>query len=734
MNRPELRSFSMMMALGTAALLVLLLLFFAGAFYLDLLGPGTGHEAGVVWAFLMLFVLLEAALYGSLRLLFSRFIAPVNRLSDVVESYDEPAQNGVSRFSSEAHHPFIRTLADGIGRMQSGYDKLKTETAETVRAANKKAEREKQTLATLVSQLQSGIILCSGDGRITLYNPQVSALMQSDESRARLGLGKRLDGLFDAGLIQYLFEESRQQPQTPASAISYAANGDLIRLSMIPVGAPQSTEKNGAGREIYLLIVRNIAPETRQAAGRDTLLKTLTENARSSLANIRAASENLSSYPDMPAAMRNKLTGVVEDEAGSLSNKVDEVLREYEKTYRSSWPKQPVILHDFIQNLTRRAEKLAGLRIGRESLPDVFIEVDAYALLLTMITLLRRTAAHTEYNHIFLEPICREALIELRFSFSPPEESGEALPELPGWDSWLAETPAESGRAHPVSMKEILNRHDAEAWLKKNEGRRQIELCLVLPVVAAAEKPAKEVPPAADQPDSRAALPADGSDAPARPVYYDFELFLQSPTDPETGQQRLSELMFTVFDLETTGLNPSTGDEIISFGAIRILNGNVLAHDTFEALVKPSRPVGEESTRIHGITNEMLSDKPPVSRVLPSFHAFCEGSVLIGHNVAFDLRFLKLLEKSSGLKFEHPVLDTLLLSSVLFPNAASHDLGSLAAKYGIPVHGRHTALGDAQATAEVFARFIPLLEEKGYGTLKTAREFSKTSHFSHLSY
>lgn len=734
MNRPELRLFAMMMAAGTAFLLILLLLFFWAAFRLQFLDTGEGHEAGAIWAFLMLFVLLEGTLYGSLRLLFARFMMPLNRLTDAVEAYDEPEKDDLSSFRAGRHHPFIQALTYGISRMQSDYDRLKSETAETVKQANEKAEREKQTLATLVSQLQSGIILCAADGRITLYNPQVSALMQSGESRARLGLGKRLDALFDAGLINYLFDECRQKPQARASAISYAANGDLIRLNMVPVGFRQTSDPSE--QEIYLLIIRNIAPETRQAAGRDTLLKTLTEKARSSLANIRAASENLSSYPAMPSSMRSKLIDVVEDEAGALSGKVDEVLQEYEKTYRSSWPKQPVLLHDFIQNLTQRTENLTGIRFQKQSFPEVLIQIDAYALLLTMMTLLRRSAEYTGSRQVRSEALRREALIELRFSFELPGDK-ESLPDLPDWDAWLRDTPEQSGRSHPVSMKEILSRHDAEAWLKRNEERQLIELCLVVPASAAENVPLSGAETdsgkgsADGQPDT---AHATGSDAPSRPVYYDFELFLQSPADPEIGQQPLRKLMFTVFDLETTGLNPSTGDEIISFGAIRILNGRVLAHDTFEALVKPSRPVGEESTRIHGITNAMLEGKPSVAEVLPSFHAFCEGSVLIGHNVAFDLRFLKLLEKSSGLQFNHPVLDTLLLSSVLFPNAASHDLGGLAGKYGVAIRGRHTALGDAQATAEIFARFIPLLEEKGHNTLKTTRELSKTSHFSQLSY
>ncbi|MFW6348025.1 MAG: hypothetical protein ACOC2C_05380, partial [Cyclonatronaceae bacterium] len=207
MNRPETRFFAAMMAAGAGLLLVLLLVFFATAFYAGLFVPAEGQETSLIWAFLLLFGLLTAALYAGLRLFFERFIVPVNRLADAIEAYDEPDWQQASGFRQPQHHRFVRTLAEGIERMKTAYDTLKADTAGHIKAANEKAEREKQTLATLVSQLQSGIILCAADGRITLYNSQVSALMQTDQSRARLGLGKRLDGLFDAGLIHYLIEE-----------------------------------------------------------------------------------------------------------------------------------------------------------------------------------------------------------------------------------------------------------------------------------------------------------------------------------------------------------------------------------------------------------------------------------------------------------------------------------------------------------------------------------------------
>ena len=118
----------------------------------------------------------------------------------------------------------------------------------------------------------------------------------------------------------------------------------------------------------------------------------------------------------------------------------------------------------------------------------------------------------------------------------------------------------------------------------------------------------------------------------------------------------------------------------------------------------------------------MLRGRPVIDEVLPQFHAFSEDTVLVAHNAAFDMRFLQMKEESTGIRFTQPVLDTLLLSEVLHPNQESHALEMIAERLGIKVTDRHTALGDALVTAEVFARMIPLLMAQGIYTLGDARE------------
>jgi DNA polymerase-3 subunit epsilon len=89
----------------------------------------------------------------------------------------------------------------------------------------------------------------------------------------------------------------------------------------------------------------------------------------------------------------------------------------------------------------------------------------------------------------------------------------------------------------------------------------------------------------------------------------------------------------------------------------------------------------------------------------------------VAHNAAFDLTFLRMKEAESGAVFDMPVLDTLLISAFLHPDIADHDLDAIAARAGVPIVGRHTALGDAMATAAVFVALLDLLERRGVTTL-----------------
>ena len=130
----------------------------------------------------------------------------------------------------------------------------------------------------------------------------------------------------------------------------------------------------------------------------------------------------------------------------------------------------------------------------------------------------------------------------------------------------------------------------------------------------------------------------------------------------------------------------------------------------------------------------MLAGQPTIDEVLPAFHAFAQDTVLVAHNAAFDMRFLQLKEAPTGVRFDQPVLDTLLLSAVLHPQQESHRLEAIAERFGVAVLGRHTALGDAMVTAEVFPKLVPLLAERGIVTLGQALEAAQKTYYARVNY
>ena len=108
--------------------------------------------------------------------------------------------------------------------------------------------------------------------------------------------------------------------------------------------------------------------------------------------------------------------------------------------------------------------------------------------------------------------------------------------------------------------------------------------------------------------------------------------------------------------------------------------------------------------------------------------------MLVAHNAAFDMRFLELKEAATGVRFAQPVLDTLLLSVIVHPNLEGHGLEEIAERLGVSVIGRHTALGDALVTGEIFLKLLPLLAEHGIVTLGQALEASRETYHARLQY
>lgn len=210
-----------------------------------------------------------------------------------------------------------------------------------------------------------------------------------------------------------------------------------------------------------------------------------------------------------------------------------------------------------------------------------------------------------------------------------------------------------------------------------------------------------------------------------RPLVYDFDL-LEDPESEVLLERPLRSLIFTVFDTETTGLLPHK-DEIVQIGAVRVVNGRIIAGETLDMLVNPGMSIPRSATQIHKISDHMVAGAPPITEVAREFHGFARDSVIVAHNAPFDMAFLRRHAQSTGVQWTHPILDTVLLSAIIFGQSEEHTLDALCNRLDVSIEKRlrHTAIGDAAATAQVLCKLLPMLEARGFATLGKVIEESR---------
>lgn len=199
-------------------------------------------------------------------------------------------------------------------------------------------------------------------------------------------------------------------------------------------------------------------------------------------------------------------------------------------------------------------------------------------------------------------------------------------------------------------------------------------------------------------------------------VIYGVEGYLMND-DSEIAINPKGQLLndeFIVFDIETTGLS-FKHHKITEIGAVKIKNGAVV--DRFSALVNPEVALEEKIVELTGITDDMLRDQPLIEDVLPRFMDFVGDSVLVAHNASFDTAFIKENCRQIGLAFDFTVLDTLTLSRLLLKDLKRHRLNMIAKHLGISLENHHRAVDDAEATAQIFLRFVDMLKAASCETL-----------------
>lgn len=668
---------------------------------------------GVLLAYLALILVLVCAVI--LRWLFAAYMDAARRLAEQTRTLLSPDSS--PRLATEGGSELVE-LAAAINMLGDAYRDGHRDLEARIAEAGVRLEEERNRLAALMSELSEGVLLCNVEGRILLYNEQARALFGAGAGAAGqhglVGLGRSVFALLDRDQVVHALDKlqhamNRESRPPVTRFLAAASSGALLKVRVAPFLA---ADRRIAGMVLTLEDVTDMYTHETQ---RRSLLQALATSVRQPAANIRAAAENLVTFPDMNEADRARFEQLIAAESRGLSVTIDAALREHANALKAGIALEDMPLGDFVGVICRHIETLPGLSAGAESVDaGVWIKVDSFAFVQAIASCAARLHREHGIATFRLRSGAAEGFAQVDLLWRGGNVPSEALLE---WEEQPMRVGAEQT---PLSLRDVLDRHGGEVWHQSDLPSGTSWFRFLLPLAASDARGITQ---------QRRLFTAE-----SRPEYYDFDLFRSVDAAQALAERRLADLSYTVFDTETTGLEPSAGDEIISIGAVRIVNGRLLKHEIYEQLVNPRRPVPADSVRVHGIRGRDLAEQPAIGAVLPVFHRFCEDTVLVAHNAAFDMRFLELKEMSTGVKFEQPVLDTLLLSAVVHPSHQDHSLEAIAERLGVNVIGRHTALGDALVTGEIFMRLVPLLAQQGIVTLAQALEASRETYYVRLQY
>ena len=187
------------------------------------------------------------------------------------------------------------------------------------------------------------------------------------------------------------------------------------------------------------------------------------------------------------------------------------------------------------------------------------------------------------------------------------------------------------------------------------------------------------------------------------------------------ANESLNKLSYVVVDTETTGGRHGSGDRITEIAAVVVRDGEIV--ELFETLVNPERSIPYFVSQLTNITWDMVKDKPTFDRVAPEVMRVLEGNVFVAHNMMFDWRFVTSeLSRSTGRKLQGRRLCTVKMARKVLPQLSRRSLDHVARYYGVEIHGRHRAGGDALATAKCMLRMLSDLGDRGcttWGDLET---------------
>ncbi len=573
---------------------------------------------------------------------------------------------------------YLGDLAPAAGAITRSLAATRSALAESVARETARLSAEKARLEKLLSDVPVAVLLCTADYQLVFYNGQAVTIL---EAGGAPGLDRNLLDYLREGPVTHAYDRLSKLGDPDAATDLICATTGTGRLLAGRMRVLRRTDN--ARRPGFVLTLRDVTTDLATHAAREALLAEVFDRVRRPAANLQTVIGVLSEDANM--AQSADLTAAMLAEVQSLSAAITDLGKRYDEG-RSDWrPMGQIRSRDLMDGVSAQFDAL-GLVLETEG-PELILTCDGFELALFFRWLGERLSANglaRAFRLVLAEEDGPGAVFDLLWQ-------GTALP-VGDFDTWLND-PLDPDLPD-LTPRAVLNAHATEAWTEAHaDGWAGVRL----PIPNARRATFRPAPI-------------------EREVVYDFEL-LSKERNAVVLESRLEDLTYVVFDTETTGLTPSN-DEIVQIAGVRLVNGRRVRREVFDTLVDPKRPIPQSSTDVHGITGDMVKGAPDMAEAGRRFHEFARGAVLVAHNAPFDMEFLRRHEAAIGVSFDNPVLDTVLLSAVVYGQLEQHSLDALTARLGItiPEEARHTALGDTVATADAFLKLIPMLKARGLVT------------------
>lgn len=653
-----------------------------------------------------------------INLLFNDYIVPILKLAEsarIISSVNPEHRAKIKNASKE-----IEYLAEIINQSADAFTLLQEDVAGKIAIAQATLNEERTRLAALMSELPHGVIVCNTDGQVLLYNQQAQELFKEAPSKPSaetstpgiLGLGRSIFSILDRDPIVHGLEmlhkcHASGRTKMVNHSIITLHTGLCLRVNMAPFFTEQDGVKIISG---FVLTLEDMTHQIESDRRRDMLIQSLIDEQQKELQEIRDSITTILDRPKLDPEELYNYRKKIDLASQSLQVKVNEAKSNYAHHVRALSKNENVLAHNLLEVISNNISERFSMKVTPLAPKGIWLQLDSYSMVQAISHLADLLNTQTKVPELLMTLTSDEdSGAELVISWPETEVQLELL------ETWQLTPLITDTKGNLLNCRDTID--NLSGSLSPISGSE--DMCTGVMI---------SFPPI----DKNRRL-AMQTVVEHRPVSYEFDLFNRGEWQ-ELGQISLRKLTYVVFDTETTGLNPSMGDEIIQLGAIRIVNGQLLYHEVIDQLVDPKRFVPQQSVDIHGIQPTLLWGQPTIDKVLPHFQTFVENSVLVAHNAAFDMRFLQLKEEKTGIVFDNPVLDTLLLSSIVHPNQDSHSLDKLAERLNVTIVGRHTALGDAIVTGEILVKLIPLLEAQGIYTLADALTATSKSRFAKVAY